>query len=273
MIHLTDTITNGAEINTMRLLICFALRKEAAPFRKIAAGKKGFTLIELLVVIAIIGILATLLLPTLSAAKDRARRTACLNNLNQINLATRMYAEDYHDAIVLPSGFVSTITDYQLYKEYVKSYAGYVGKTSPSEKLFACPADTFYYSAGGGTGLRHNSGLCEESFTDFTSYAFNGGNRDATNFPGLAGKRLSSVKSPSQTLLILEASAMDPFSWHKPQKPIGNYRFPDSRNMVSYVDGHVSYIKIYWDTNTAPFHDEAWNYDPPAGYDYQWSGD
>ena len=235
--------------------------------------KRAFTLMELLVVIAIIALLAALLLPALASAKARARRTVCLNNLKQINLATRMYADDHGDAIVLPSGFAGTKTDYQLYKEYVKNYAGYAGRPSPSEKLFACPADTFYYTWGGGTGRYHDPGLCEESFTDFTSYAFNGGNRQGTNAPGLAGKHLASVKSPARTLLILEAAAMTPFSWHSPRKISGDYRFPDSMNMVSYVDGHVNCIRMYVDTNFHAWHSEAWQYDPPAGYDYQWSGD
>ncbi len=236
--------------------------------------KRAFTLIELLVVIAVIGILAALLLPAISTAKNYAKRTTCLNNLKQISLGVHMYADDHDNVLTLVSTN-HTPSVWMDYKNWMKSYVGLKGDSSPQDTLFACPADAFYYREGTADSIVFQS-LHSQSNYNYSSYAFNAGNiRDdppfTNSFPGIAGRKLTSIKNPSKTILVAEWPALTPYSWHQPQKlPSGKYGVNDSKNMVSFVDGHVNYIKIYWD---ATKNSEAWLYDPPAEYDYQWSGD
>lgn len=239
-------------------------------------AKRAFTLIELLVVIAVIGIVATLILAAVNTTNYKARRTACANNLRQIDLGLRMYSDDSADKVPrTPGTATEPALNWTGYKNVMKGYVGLNGASSPRDKLFACPADVFYYDVASGGFSFLNQPAHDQAWSDFSSYGFNGGNaRTNSNAPGIAGRSVSSIKNPSRTVLVAEISAFAPWSWHQSKKPLAavNAVFNDAKNMVGFVDGHVSYVKIHWAGNNPPG-SLALHHDPPAGYDYQWSSD
>jgi len=269
MTRLLDMITNGAETEARAKHFSSASVQLERMNRT-----RAFTLIELLVVIAIIGILAALLLPVADRPKAAAKRTMCLNNLRQINVGLRMYCDDASDkAPPSPYNTNAYVLDFISYKKAMETYVEPGSVSSSQDTFFACPADRFYYEFTATNQTCILKSVHDQASYDFSSYWFNSGTplRFGSNSPGLAGRSLNSVKQPDKTVLVAEMPAFAPWSWHDPKRPLPQGDewplFKDAKDMVSFVDGHVSYIRMYWEMAYSP----TAAFDPPPGYDYQWS--
>jgi prepilin-type N-terminal cleavage/methylation domain-containing protein/prepilin-type processing-associated H-X9-DG protein len=226
---------------------------------------RAFTIIELLVVIAIIAILAALLLPVIHQAEGVAKRTRCLNNEAQINHALLMYAGDHADVI---QGLTNGAPIYFTYKDSLGPYLSRAGADT-NDALFACPADDFNCNDPNiqDLFLFHDvagTSFHRQSVTYYSSYFFNG-SADAGQDPR-AARPFSQVRQPSEMVLAGEFSGALGLSAHDRKQP---YQFNNALSMMSFVDGHVSYIRIYWN-GTNGFNGIPGFYDPPAGYDYEW---
>jgi prepilin-type N-terminal cleavage/methylation domain-containing protein/prepilin-type processing-associated H-X9-DG protein len=212
--------------------------------------RRAFTLIELLVVIAIIGILASLLLPALARAKEKAKTIKCINNLRQVTLATLMYGSEFNDYIVLfyddarptpADAWWNPGSVGMLWHDALRPYM-------TTTNVIACPSiapQTNYYGAFG----------------------------IAMNHPDIGGWRsnpdkLTAIKIPSDTVpyadagFIANPTERNPDLWvEKPGMQQFYYRTPrntgyydddperafnrhNGRCDAGFADGHVAGIKV-----------------------------
>ena len=214
-------------------------------------SRRGFTLVELLVVITVIAILAALLLPTLSRAKERAQRATCMNNLKQLDLAWEMYAGDDNGALVAndwefagllvaASTSNSWVTGNCLVDPNPATLTG--GRLYPYVKniqVYRCPADREPSSVTGQLRLRSFSLSC-----------FLGGPKEDTENWGVqVVARISQVRNASRTLTFLDEDDLTLDDGHFLYTTnSGNwYNVPAWRHqngtVLSFADGHSEYWK------------------------------
>jgi prepilin-type N-terminal cleavage/methylation domain-containing protein/prepilin-type processing-associated H-X9-DG protein len=196
---------------------------------------KGFTLIELLVVIAIIAILAAVLFPVFAAAREKARQTACLNNMRQLGLALTMYVQENDETLPYqPNEIVSDFGAPTAEPNFLKAVQRY----TEGNRILVCPSAT-----------REEDGVLPTKQSD-SSYLGNG---------VVMSRSLSAAPNPADTIFLQEVDwhsnlaslrpAMNDethaakWAWFGPPESHGA-SFSNNHNgggNLVFIDGHVKF--------------------------------
>ena len=238
-------------------------------------NRDGFTLVELLVVIAIIGLLAALLMPVLSKARDKARSTQCLNNLKQLEICSHLYAGDNNDflppndSVVTPDGTpdgvrvadgVSWCPDHpQTDASTANLERGVLFQYNRSVAIYHCPSDNSTIRTPDGKPLpklRNRSYNMSQSVNGYSSYLNNMADYEAVgHIPAFNTQAQIRSPGPSDLFVFIDELPDTEFDSQFGCPVKGSPYYPDTQNHwfdmpadrhnrgcnLSFADGHVEH--------------------------------